>query len=126
MKTIATSVLAFAFFVASAAAQSGHGTLFDFNPSLGACGFTNTSDQLVAAVSSDTFHSFPGSGSNPNNNPICHHTLTVSHDGKSVTAQIVDFLGDEPAGDVGLSPAAFSTFAPPSQGVVQDVYWVIN
>ncbi|EMD33037.1 expansin-like protein [Gelatoporia subvermispora B] len=126
MKTAATSVLSLGLLIASAAAQSGAGTLFNFVPGLGACGFTNTSDQFVASVSNTTFHSFPGAGANPNANPICTHNLTVSFNGTNVTAQIVDFAVGVPAENVGFSPAAFSEFADTSQGIVQNVTWVIS
>ncbi|OCH89406.1 hypothetical protein OBBRIDRAFT_794271 [Obba rivulosa] len=125
MLTLATA-LSLGLLAASATAQSGTGTLFNFIPGLGACGFTNTSDQFVALVSSKTFHSFPGSGANPNTNPICTHNLTVSFNGKNVSAQIVDLGLDAPDDNVGFSPAAFEQFAPPVQGIVQNVIWTID
>ncbi|TFY79007.1 hypothetical protein EWM64_g5006 [Hericium alpestre] len=51
---------------ALAAAQSHTGTLFTFDPGLGACGFTNTSTQIVASVSETFFQNFPGATQNPN------------------------------------------------------------
>lgn len=33
--------------------------VFNFVPGLGACGFTNTTAQLVASVSNHTFNTFP-------------------------------------------------------------------
>lgn len=33
--------------------------VFNFVPGLGACGFTNTSDQTVSSVSSQVFNTFP-------------------------------------------------------------------
>ncbi|OCH89532.1 hypothetical protein OBBRIDRAFT_732521, partial [Obba rivulosa] len=100
--------------------------VFNFVPGLGACGFTNTSDQLVASVSSQTFHSFPYALTSMYSNPICTHDLTVSFNGTNVTAQIVDFCISCPAEDVGFSAAAFEKFAPTEQGIVQNVTWVID
>ncbi|TFY58193.1 hypothetical protein EVJ58_g6566 [Rhodofomes roseus] len=57
-----TSVVVFASFLGLASAQalnSTNGTLFRFTPGLlGACGFTNTSDQVVASVAADIFINF--------------------------------------------------------------------
>ncbi|CAL1711696.1 unnamed protein product [Somion occarium] len=108
-----------------AAAQTHTGTLFNFVPGLGACGFTNTSSQTVASVSSQVFNSFPGAGPNPNNNPICKHSVTISHNGVNLTAPIVDFCAQCPQFNVGLSAVAFQKFAPLSDGIVPNVTWEI-
>ncbi|ETW74699.1 Non-catalytic module family EXPN protein [Heterobasidion irregulare TC 32-1] len=108
------------------AAQNHTGTLFTFDPGLGACGFTNTSDQSVASVSQTFFSAFPGATENPNDNPICTHTLTITFHNTSVTAQIVDVCPGCPDFNVGLSPSAFTKFAPISQGIVNNVTWVVN
>ncbi|KII95423.1 hypothetical protein PLICRDRAFT_170079 [Plicaturopsis crispa FD-325 SS-3] len=114
------------FVVTASAATSGKGTLFNFAPGLGACGFTNTSTELVASVSAKNFNSYPGATSNPNKNPICTHKLTVSLGDKHYSAKIVDyFVAQGQDSDVGFSDAAFTKFANPSQGTVEGVSWVI-
>ncbi|KAI0032395.1 hypothetical protein K488DRAFT_49996 [Vararia minispora EC-137] len=112
--------------VVNAQFQNNTGTLFNFVPGLGACGFTNTSSQTVATVSGQFFDAFPGATANPNNNPICHHNLTITHNGTSLTAAIVDLFPGGPEFNVGLSTSAFQKFAPLSQGIVNNVTWHVN
>ncbi|THH20495.1 hypothetical protein EW146_g877 [Bondarzewia mesenterica] len=108
------------------AAQTHTGTLFTFSPGLGACGFTNTSGQSVASVSQTFFNAFPGATENPNDNPICTHNLTVTFNGTTVTAQIVDLCLTCPEFNIGLSPSAFTQFAPISDGIVNNVTWMVD
>ncbi|KAH9833602.1 uncharacterized protein C8Q71DRAFT_774126 [Rhodofomes roseus] len=122
------SVVVFASFLGLASAQalnSTNGTLFWFTPGLGACGFTNTSDQVVASVSADVFNNFPGATPNPNDNPICDHNLTVSYNGTNVTAPIVDYAPDASESYVGFSPAAFEEFESTDAGIISGVEWEI-
>lgn len=108
----------------SAIATSGNA--FYFDPGLGACGFTNTSDQFVASVPASVFNGYPGATANPNNNPICQHSVNVTYQGTSVVAGIVDYFTASGIDNyVGLSPAAFEKFAPISQGLITGVDWVI-
>ncbi|KAI0046447.1 hypothetical protein FA95DRAFT_1520289 [Auriscalpium vulgare] len=112
--------------VAAALAQNHTGTLFTFDPGLGACGFTNTSTQTVASVSQTFFNTFPGHTANPNLNPICKHNLTITHNGTTVTAAIVDFCLTCPQFNIGLSPSAFTKFATIDEGIVNNVTWHVN
>ncbi|KZT03880.1 uncharacterized protein LAESUDRAFT_761482 [Laetiporus sulphureus 93-53] len=121
-----SSLFAVALFLGVARAQNGTGTLFWFTPGVGACGFNNTSDQYVASVSAAVFDGYPGATSNPNDNPICQHNLTVSYNGTNVTAQIVDYCPSCPDTNVGLSPIAFEEFANTTQGIVSGVYWIVD
>jgi len=122
------SVVAFASGLGLACAQvlnSTNGTLFWFTPGLGACGFTNTSDQFVASVAVSVFNGYPGATSNPNDNPICDQNLTVTYNGTSVTAPIVDYCPGCSDSYVGFSSAAFQEFASTDVGIVNDVEWEI-
>jgi len=107
-------------------AQLQTGTLFNFVPGLGACGFTNDSTQIVASVSSVTFNTFPGATANPNDNPICKTSLNITHTGVTLIAPIVDFC-EQCGGNtsIGLSPPGFEKFAPLSQGIVTSTDWEI-
>ncbi|OBZ69848.1 Papain inhibitor [Grifola frondosa] len=125
MQYFARSSYIGALFAIAVTAQTHQGDLFNFVPGLGACGFTNTSTQFVASVSNEFFHSFPGSGTNPNANPICTHNLTVAFNGTNVSAQVVDFCLSCPSSNVGLSPVAFEVFAPLAQGIVSNVTWEV-
>ncbi|ETW82098.1 Non-catalytic module family EXPN protein [Heterobasidion irregulare TC 32-1] len=83
-----------------------------FAVGLGACGWTNTdSDYIVALASADY-----GSGAH------CGKTISVSANGKTHSAQVVDKCPGCSSGDLDMSPALFTTFADESVGVVQ-VTW---
>ncbi|KAF8161570.1 hypothetical protein B0H34DRAFT_796336 [Crassisporium funariophilum] len=120
-------VLLLSLCIASVLAQNQNytGTLFIFTPGLGACGYTNNSQQLVASVPGRVFNSYPGATANPNKNPICHHKLTVSNGVKKVTAAIVDFNNDPTPNNVGLSMPGFEQFGTVDDGVVRGVTWTI-
>lgn len=103
------------------------GDVFFFTPGLGACGYTNTSDQAVASVSMAFFNNYPGATANPNNNPICQHNLTVTVGNMSVSAQIVDyFVSGFSDTSIGLSQGVFQGIANTSQGVVRNASWVVD
>ncbi|KAJ7328493.1 barwin-like endoglucanase [Mycena albidolilacea] len=101
---------------------SGDATFFD--PGLGACGFTNTADQLIVAVGHGEFDSFPGAGPNPNTNPICGKQIQATSGGRTVTATVVDrCAGCAGAADLDFSEAAFAQLADPSVGRIHGVQW---
>ncbi|KAF9065135.1 RlpA-like double-psi beta-barrel-protein domain-containing protein-containing protein [Rhodocollybia butyracea] len=86
---------------------SGEGTFFQ--PGLGACGFTNTASQLVAALGRIDFDSF--------SNHVCGRKVKASSGGKSVVVEIVDRCDGCPGKfDLDFSPAAFNALADPSAG----------
>ncbi|KAF8314271.1 barwin-like endoglucanase, partial [Clavulina sp. PMI_390] len=92
-------------------------TICYFSPGLGACGITNSDTDLIAAVSTTIFDTYPGyTGTNPNNNPICGHQVAVSYGGKSVTVSITDRCYSCAEFDLDLSPSAFSDLADESLG----------
>ncbi|KAJ3512369.1 hypothetical protein NLJ89_g3562 [Agrocybe chaxingu] len=106
----------------SSMAQKHVGTLFNFVPGVGACGFTNSSSQLVGSVSNSFFNTFPGATSNPNKNPLCRRSLLVQYNSKSVKAQVVDFfVANNSEYNVGLSSAAFAQLADVNDGIVSNV-----
>ncbi|KAJ7122354.1 hypothetical protein C8R44DRAFT_541355, partial [Mycena epipterygia] len=103
---------------------------FQFDPGLGACGWTNTSAQAVGTVSNTTFSSYPGATRNPNKNPICGRLLVItSPANKTVKVFIVDFFPEDEnakANDVGMTTAEFATLANPDDGIIDDVTWNID
>ncbi|KAF8314312.1 plant expansin, partial [Clavulina sp. PMI_390] len=95
--------------------HTGDGTWF--NPGLGACGITNDNADLITAVSTTIYDTYPGyTGTNPNNNPICGHKLAVHHAGKTVTVKITDRCVACAEFDLDLSPGAFKQLAAESVG----------
>ncbi|KAI0692265.1 loosenin [Cytidiella melzeri] len=109
----------------AAPAEVHHGDGTFYTPGLGACGWTNTESDLIVAVSHDFYDSYPGyAGGNPNKNPVCGKKLTISYEGKTVTATAVDRCGGCKPDDVDMSPAVFNQLADPAKGRIQ-VTWTI-
>ncbi|KAF9065163.1 RlpA-like double-psi beta-barrel-protein domain-containing protein-containing protein [Rhodocollybia butyracea] len=112
---IFASSLATAVPLAKRQTFTGDGTFFV--PGLGACGFENTSTQLVAALGHIDFDSFSGGNPNPNDNPVCGRQVKASSGGKSVTVEIVDrCAGCAGEFDLDFSETAFAALADPSVG----------
>ncbi|KAH9930556.1 RlpA-like double-psi beta-barrel-protein domain-containing protein-containing protein [Amylocystis lapponica] len=122
----ATAFVALASAVALGRAQTNTGEATYYYPGLGACGITNTQDQYVVAVSVDFYNDYPGATSNPNDNPICQHSLTANYNGNSVTVAIVDQCEACAYYDIDLSPAAFQGLADLSVGRLDGVTWSVN
>ena len=102
----------------SSVIHSGDGTYYSV--SVGACGWTNTDTQLVAAVSTTVY----GYQANPNTAPICGQCAVVSFGGNNVKVTIVDKCMGCLPDDIDLSPAAFSAIASQILGRIE-VTWVI-
>ncbi|KIM91522.1 hypothetical protein PILCRDRAFT_810813 [Piloderma croceum F 1598] len=94
-----------------------------YTPGLGACGAYSSPSDYIVAVAAPTFDSYPGAGSNPNQNPICFKHITVNYQGQSVDVTIVDRCADCPGANLDLSPAAFDVLADPSVGRLYNVQW---
>ncbi|KAA1477373.1 barwin-like endoglucanase [Dentipellis sp. KUC8613] len=89
--------------------NDGRGTFF--YPGLGACGVTNSNDDLIVAVGHDLFDTFPGANGNSNDNPICKKSITANFEGKSVTVKVTDRCVGCNSTDLDFSPAAFAKLA---------------
>lgn len=101
---------------------SGDGTYYA--PGLGSCGITNSATDMIAAVSWEFYDSFPGyAGTNPNNNPVCGKTVSVSYGGKTIQVQITDRCTGCQYGALDFSPKAFNMLADPSIGRISGVSW---
>ncbi|KAJ1676029.1 hypothetical protein EV182_000022 [Spiromyces aspiralis] len=106
--TIAASSLVASAAPAAGGSQSqstftGEGTYY--SPGLGACGETNTAQDLIAAINKDQY----GNSDNPNDAAVCGKcALVKNQDGtKSVKVRITDRCPVCKQGDLDLSPAAF-------------------
>ncbi|KAG7091843.1 hypothetical protein E1B28_008246 [Marasmius oreades] len=97
---------------AQIASTTFNGDATFYAPSLGACGITNTANELVAAVAATIFDNFPGATGNPNTNPICGVRAVVTFQDKSVTVLIVDRCEGCGTTGINLSPTAFQFLAP--------------
>ncbi|KAB5587609.1 putative effector protein [Ceratobasidium theobromae] len=81
----------------------------------------------VAAISHDLYDNYPGyAGGNPNNNPVCGRTATVTYAGKTITVGIVDRCEGCSTWDLDLSPSAFQQFAPLATGRLYGATWYFN
>lgn len=93
---------------------SGQGTYYDPSVGVGACGFTNQSTDLIAALNSIDYGIYP----NPNLAPCCSQCITVTGPKGSVAVTIVDKCPNCSRGDIDLSPSAFAKIADISKGRV--------
>ncbi|KAG5350207.1 hypothetical protein C0989_012199 [Termitomyces sp. Mn162] len=82
-----------------------------YNVGLGACGKVNVPSDFVVALNSAQYgQGFPG--------PNCFKKITMTYQGKTATATIVDKCPGCPVGGLDLSVGLFTFFAPESQGVI--------
>jgi len=97
----------------------GAGTFF--TPTIGACGGTNSANDMVVALNHAQFD--PSSpGGNSNKNTLCGTQVSITFGGKSVVATIVDECPDCGFGALDMSPAVFKQLANLSVGVIS-VKW---
>ncbi|KAF9377010.1 hypothetical protein CPC16_012033 [Podila verticillata] len=99
---------------ASSGTFSGRGTWF--TDSVGSCGTSFTTDDLIVAMNA------PQQGDDGNGNAQCGKHVRIQYNGKSVTAKVVDTCPECAEGSLDLSQAAFKTLAPLGQGVI-DITW---
>ncbi|KAB5591414.1 hypothetical protein CTheo_5131 [Ceratobasidium theobromae] len=86
-----------------------------------------TNDEWVAAISHELYDNYPGyAGGNPNNNPVCGRTASITYGGKTITVGIVDRCEGCALWDVDLSPSAFQQFAPLASGRLYGATWHFN
>ncbi|KAI0343860.1 hypothetical protein BDW22DRAFT_1301510, partial [Trametopsis cervina] len=74
----------------------------------GACGDTNNDNDWIVAIDSGHYDS----------SNWCHKTITLSYNGKSAKAQVVDRCEGCPSGGLDLTPGLFSYFANKDEGVI--------
>jgi hypothetical protein len=66
-------------------------------------------------------------GPNPNNNPLCGKSVTITYNGASYTGVVQDSCGGCDNGSIDLSPSLFTTVAGSlGAGRVGGVSWVVN
>jgi len=77
----------------------------------GACGQVNVASDFIVALNSDQFGSgYPG--------PYCFQQITMTYNGQTTTATIMDECPGCPYGGLDLSRGLFDFFAPESAGVI--------
>ncbi|KIJ25692.1 hypothetical protein M422DRAFT_144808, partial [Sphaerobolus stellatus SS14] len=80
-----------------------------YDVGLGACGITNVPTDFVIALDSDQF----GTGQD------CFKTITITSQGKTTNAQIVDKCPGCPFGGIDMSTSLFQFFADLGVGVLE-------
>ncbi|KAG6821179.1 hypothetical protein H0H93_005399 [Arthromyces matolae] len=89
-----------------------------YDVGLGACGKNNVASDFIVALNSAQFGSgYPG--------PYCFKTITMSYNGKSTQATIMDECPGCPEGGLDLSRGLFTFFAPESVGVLYGT-WTLD
>ncbi|KAF6764733.1 RlpA-like double-psi beta-barrel-protein domain-containing protein-containing protein, partial [Ephemerocybe angulata] len=82
-----------------------------YDVGLGACGGTNVESDFVVALNQAEFGTgFPS--------PQCGKTITMTYNGKTATAKIVDSCPGCPQGGLDLSRGLFTHFAAESVGII--------
>lgn len=94
-----------------------NGDLTYYDPALGACGFTNSGSDAIAAVSHIVFDAV-SVGSNPNANPLCGKKIRVRRGDKSIDLTVVDrCTGCQPT-DIDTTRSVFAELATIDEGRV--------
>ncbi|CAG8661129.1 1477_t:CDS:1 [Funneliformis mosseae] len=98
---------------------SGRGTFYD--PSLGACGKVSSGSDLIVALNAAQFDKTL----NPNNNPICGKSVTITGPDGTVTCRVEDRCPSCPFGGLDLSRAAFDKISNLDRGIAE-ITWHFN
>ncbi|CAK1363337.1 hypothetical protein CB0940_04577 [Cercospora beticola] len=105
--------------------KSYTGELTWYDVGLGSCGFTNTKDEHVVAISHEIFDAY--SNGNPNKNPLCGCTVTITgKDGSKHQAKVVDRCVGCVAADLDLSQDFFNLVTNNGDGRVGGMEWCFD
>ncbi|PSK48641.1 Papain inhibitor [Elsinoe australis] len=103
------------------ASYTGDATHWD--PAMGACGWTNNSDEPVVAISMALFDTKTPNG-NPNNNPLCGRYVSIKcSDGSSTKAKVVDRCVGCKQGDLDMTLTLFNKVTGNGDGRVGGMEW---
>ncbi|KAI0313053.1 RlpA-like double-psi beta-barrel-protein domain-containing protein-containing protein, partial [Amylostereum chailletii] len=86
-----------------------------FAPGLGNCGWTNSENDLIVAMSKEFYDANDGAN--------CGQKLSITWGGVTETATMVDSCPGCSYGDLDMSPALFRKFAEESVGVLDSLTW---
>ncbi|GAB7348216.1 hypothetical protein MBLNU459_g6214t1 [Dothideomycetes sp. NU459] len=112
---------------AAAAGTSYTGDLTWYAVGEGACGFDNVPTDHIVAVSEIIFDDPLYYTANPNNNPLCKKSVTITgSDGTQYVAKVVDRCTGCAKSDLDLSEDFFNTVTNNGDGRVPDMTWVWN
>jgi len=97
---------------ASGGGPSGTGQLTFYELGQVSCGQVYTDADFVVALAVDVMNN----PANPNNNPLCGKTITITYQGHTQQAKVVDTCQGCASGDVDLSPTLFQALVPAGLG----------
>ena len=95
-----------------------------FTPGLGACGDTSTDSDHIVSLAEDMWGS--SDAGNPNENPVCNKSITISYKERTAHAVIKDKCGGCVGADLDLTKSLFRVFAPLKVGRVKGVRWTFD
>lgn len=107
--------------VASASFASAN-VFTHYDVGLGSCGWISTAGEAVVAIP----HGMMNNPANPNVNPRCGTTITISYQGAEHQATIVDTCGGCDDAAIDLSDSLFAAVAPNGDGRVHGINWWYN
>lgn len=99
----------------SSGSKHGQGTYYE--PGLGSCGKTSTSEDKIVAVPIGLYNS--KNVGNTNDNPLCGKKIKASYEGKSVVVTVVDACQGCKENDLDFSPSAFESIADKDLGRIE-------
>jgi len=99
---------------------TGDGTFFATG--LGACGITNYPTDSIVAISQIRFDA-ASTGPNPNDNPLCGAKVSISFEGNSHTATIVDRCTGCEKDSLDMTTNLFQVFADLGVGRIHGIEW---
>ncbi|KAF2479910.1 hypothetical protein BDY17DRAFT_302905, partial [Neohortaea acidophila] len=97
------------------------GDITYYAPGLGSCGITNSASDHIVALAADMMT--PMNPPNPNDNPLCGRSITISYGGKTAVATIEDTCPGCSGASLDLTPSLFQIFEPLAVGRVSGVEW---
>ncbi|KAI5359917.1 putative RlpA-like domain superfamily protein [Septoria linicola] len=109
----------------AAPGKSYTGDLTWYDVGMGACGKTNVASDPVIAIPEAIFDSY--STGNPNTNPLCGKTITITgKDGSKFTGIVVDRCPGCTVNDLDLSQDFFNKVTNNGDGRVGDMEWCFD
>ncbi|CAG8556234.1 3652_t:CDS:1 [Paraglomus occultum] len=102
-----------------------HGKATWFYPGVGACGVSNTSNDLVVSIPAKIFDKFTPH-KNPNENTLCGKQVSIEHEGIVIYAVIADRCSGCSKNNIDLSLSAFALLDDPNKGVISVTWKILN
>jgi hypothetical protein len=102
---------------------TGDLTYYELSAGLTSCGGSYTDSDAVVALSYPDMNN----GANPNANPLCGQSITITYNGVTATGKVVDSCQGCAQGSIDLSPTLFNQLVGgPGAGRVSGAHWVVT